>query len=344
MDYYNGDNTLQLKDKRGKQPQLYLITSTRGTGKTTYFGRKMLHGFLDEGKQWIQLIRFKNELMNFTANYFDDVIANSPELEGTQIKIQMIGKQVYSEILVNGKVGGFVIPLNSSEQIRKISHVFSNTQAIVFEEFQVESGMYCPNELIKFHSITTSVGRGRGQMYRYLPIYMLSNPVSVINPYFIELDIADKITNKTKYYIGDGFIVENFWSEDIHKAAEESGINRAFANSKYTQYLTNGKYLNDNDSFIGSMQGQSHYLATIAYDGKQYALRYFKKQDVVYCDRKVDKTFKNVISFTTTDHTSSTIMQRNNNLFKLQIRSYFDNGQMCFADQECKRAVIKYIS
>lgn len=344
MKYYDGEETLKLKDKEGKKPQLYLITSTRGTGKTTYFGHKVLKDYIETGAQWIQLVRYKNELVNFNEHYYDDVIANYPELNNPEIKVTIIGSHIYSEIRVNGELAGFVVPINSSEQIRKISHIFSQVQSFIFEEFQMESGQYCPKEITKFHSIVTSICRGRGQMYRYVPIYMLSNPVSVINPYFVELDIADKITNKTKYYIGNGFIVENFWSEDIHNAAVESGINRAFANSQYTEYLTNGKYLNDNDSFIGTMSGPSKYLATIVYEGKQYALRHFKKDDIVYCDKRIDKTFKNIISFTTKDHNQLTMLERTLSLFKLQIRSYFDNGQMCFADQECKRAVVKYVS
>lgn len=56
----------------------------------------------------------------------------------------------------------------------------------MFDEFQSENNDYCPNEVQKFISVHTSVARGQGKQLRYVPVYMLSNPVTLLNPYYIE--------------------------------------------------------------------------------------------------------------------------------------------------------------
>ena len=55
---------------------------------------------------------------------------------------------------------------------------------MIFDEFQSETNHYCTDEIRKFISVHTSVARGQGKQSRYVPVFMLSNPVSIINPYF----------------------------------------------------------------------------------------------------------------------------------------------------------------
>ena len=40
------------------------------------------------------------------------------------------------------------------------------------------------DEIRKFLSIHTSIARGKGEQVRHVPVYMLGNQVSIINPYY----------------------------------------------------------------------------------------------------------------------------------------------------------------
>ena len=68
-----------------------------------------------------------------------------------------------------------------------------DVDVILFDEFQSESDNYCPNEVEKFISIHTSIARGQGKMTRYVPVFMISNPVSLINPYYSALHISHRL-------------------------------------------------------------------------------------------------------------------------------------------------------
>ena len=57
------------------------------------------------------------------------------------------------------------------------------SKTMIFDEFQSETNKYCADEIKKFLSIHTSVARGKGEQRRYVPVYMLSNQVSLILDY-----------------------------------------------------------------------------------------------------------------------------------------------------------------
>ena len=120
---------------------------------------------------------------------------------------------------------------------------------MIFDEFQSESNTYIPNEIQKFISIHTSIARGQGKQYRYVPVYMLSNTVSILNPYYVELGITKRIKSDTKFLRGEGFVVEQGYVDSAAKAQMEGAFNRAFSTNKYVEYSTQNVYLNDNTAY-----------------------------------------------------------------------------------------------
>ena len=55
-EYYDGTKILSMLDINGNKPELYLITSNRSGGKTTYFGRLCVNRFKKKGEKiWFNL-------------------------------------------------------------------------------------------------------------------------------------------------------------------------------------------------------------------------------------------------------------------------------------------------
>ena len=110
------------------------------------------------------------------------------------------------------------------------------------------------------------------------------------------------------------------------------------------QYASESVYLNDNIAFIEKPVGNSRYLATIQFEGKDYAIREYQDAGVIYCDDHDDETFKYKIAVTTDDHNVNYVMLKNNDLFISNMRYYFERGCFRFKNLLCKRAVMKLIS
>ena len=213
-----------------------------------------------------------------------------------------------------------------------------------FDEFQSETNHYCSDEIKKLISVHTSVARGGGEQVRYVPIYMCANPVSILNPYYVELGISNRLKDDTKFLKGHGFVLEQGFIESASVAQKESGFNRAFANNKYVAYSSECVYLNDNQSFIEKIDGGGRYLATLRYKGVDYALREYADEGIIYCDDHADKTYRERITVTTDDHNVNYVMLRRNDLFLGNMRFYFERGCFRFKNLQCKEAVLKALA
>lgn len=340
--YYDGTKLLSMKDIDGNTPEIYICTTNRTGGKTTFFGRLCVNRFNKFGEKFGLIYRYNYELDDCADKFYKDI--SNLFFQGTTMTSKRRANGIFHELFIDNKSCGYAISLNSADQIKKYSHLFNDIQRLIFDEFQSETNHYCTDEIKKLLSVHTSIARGNGEQYRVVPVYMLSNPVSLINPYYIEMGISNRLTNETKFLKGSGFVLEQGFIESASQAQQESGFNKAFSNNKYVAYSTQSIYLNDNKSFIEKISGDSRYIATIKFRGIEYAIREFASQGIIYCDDKADTSYPNKISVTTEDHCINYVMLKKHDLFISQLRYYFEKGCFRFKDLKCKEAILSALS
>ena len=342
MAYYDGTKLLSMLDLNGKTPEIYICTTNRTGGKTTYFNRLAVNRFKNKGSKFALLYRFNYELDDVVEKFYKDI--NKLFFPDDVMTARNGAKGKYKELFLNDKSCGYALALNDADQIKKYSHLFSDVDLMIFDEFQSETNHYCPDETSKLFSIHTSVARGQGEQYRYVPVIMISNPVSLINPYYTELGISERLNSDTKFLKGDGFVMEQGYVESASEAQKQSGFFRAFRKNSYADYSAECVYLNDNQAFIEKPEGSGRYMATLKYDGGTFGIREYAEKGVIYCDDKADLTFPVKISVTTDDHAINYVMLKRNDLFLSTLRYYFEQGCFRFKDLKCKQAVLKALS
>lgn len=352
MSYYDGTRLLSTKDINGKTPEIYITTTNRTGGKTVYFSRLVVNRFLKKGNKFALLYRFNYELDDVADKFFKDI--GSLFFPGWYMRSDKKAKGIYHELYLcdyneveekgSGKHCGYAIALNAADQIKKYSHLFSDVDCIIFDEFQSETNHYCNDEIKKFISIHTSIARGKGKAVRYVPVYMLSNAVSLINPYYTELGISERLNDEVKFLRGDGFVLEQGYIQSSAEAQKTSGFNRAFANNEYVQYASENVYLNDSQTFIETPVGKNRYLATLRYKGHDYGIREYPDLGIILCSSVADSTYPNKISVTTEDMNVNYVMLNSNRMFIDNMRYYFEKGCFRFSNLKCKEALMKAIS
>lgn len=340
--YYDGTKLLSMKDINGLTPEIFISETNRSGGKTTFFNRLCVNAWKKGNGKFMLIYRFNYELDDVADKFYKDI--RELFFQGTEMTSKRRANGIYHELFIDDKSCGYAVSLNSADQIKKNSHLFSDTERMLFDEFQSETNHYCSDEVSKLLSIHTSVARGKNKQVRYVPLYMLGNPVSMLNPYYIEMDISVRLRDDTKFLRGDGFVLERGFIESASQAQQESGFNRAFKRNKYVGYASQNVYLNDNKSFVEKPQGNSHYLATLKYNGTEFGIREFTEQGIIYCDDKADKSFKVKVTVTTEDHQLNYVMLKRNDLFLSTMRYYFERGCFRFKDLRCKEAVLKALS
>ena len=347
--FYDGTKLLSMLDINGNKPEIYICTTNRTGGKTTYFGRLCVNRFIDSSEKFCLVYRYNYELDGVADKFFKDI--GRLFFQGYNMSSERRANGIYHELFLEKKGNenykkscGYAITLNSADQIKKYSHLFSDVVRMIFDEFQSETNHYCSDEIKKLISVHTSIARGNGKQIRYVPIYMLSNPVSIINPYYVELGISNRLRANTKFLKGDGYVLEQGFVESASKAQKESGFNRAFSKNKYIQYAAESVYLNDNKAFIEKPAGLSGYLCTLKYNGANFAIREFPECGLVYCDDRPDMSFSLKIAVTTDDHEINYVMLKKSEFFISTLRYYFERGCFRFKDLRCKEAVLSALS
>ncbi|MBR2500094.1 MAG: phage DNA encapsidation protein [Clostridia bacterium] len=341
-EFYDGTKLLSMKDINGNTPEIYMCTSNRSAGKTTYFSRYCVKKFL-EGKGKFGLIyRFNYELDDCADKFFKDI--GSLFFKGMVMESKRRASGIFHELFLDGKSCGYAVSLNSCDQLKKYSHLFSDIERIIFDEFQSENNHYCSEEVRKFISLHTTIARGQGQHVRYVPVFMLSNPVSIINPYYVEMHISERLRDDTKFLRGNGFVLEQGFVKSASDSILSSGFNSAFGDNKYVSYSAECIYLNDSQAFIDNPSGYSRYIGTLKYGGKDYGIREYPELGIIYCDDRADSTFKFKITVTTDDHSVNYVMLKNNDLFLSNLRYFFEKGCFRFKDLKCKEVLLKALS
>lgn len=340
--YYDGTKLLSMLDIKGRKPEIYMCTTNRTGGKTTYFARLLVNRFLDRNEKFCLIYRYNYELDDCAQKFFKDI--NGLFFKGKTMTSKRKASGIFHELYLDDKSCGYAVSLNSADQLKKYSHLFSDVARMFFDEFQSETNHYCSDEIKKLLSIHTSVARGQGEQIRYVPVYMCANPVSIINPYYVEMGISERLNDSTKFLKGDGFVLEQGFVKSASEAQKESGFNRAFSKNSYVAYSSQCVYLNDSVAFIEKPVGASRYLATLRYKGCDYAIREFAESGILYCDNRPDTSFKFKLTVTTDDHQINYVMLKRNDLFIANLRFFFERGCFRFKDLRCKEAVLKALS
>lgn len=337
--YYDGKNLLNKLDINGNKPEIYISTGNRTAGKTTFFNRYAVNRFIKHGEKFIVLNRFNYETKGTAEKFFSDIkYLFFPDYDMTE---KPFFNNIFTKLYLNDRECGYSLSLNDADKIKKYSHLFADAQRFIFDEFQPETNNYVQDEIKKFQSIHMSIARGRSQLVRYVPVIMISNFVTLLNPYYTAFGIADRIRNTSKFLRGDGFVLEQTLNLNASKAQQESAFNRAFKNNDYLKYATEISYLNDNTAFIEKPDGVPSYICTIKSDSKNYGVLNY--DGLIYVTDKADLTHPIKISLTVNDHNVGYVLAGQHMSLVLILRNAFQKGAFRFKNLECKNVAINLL-
>lgn len=345
--FYNGSKLLNTLDRNGDKPELFLSISNRGAGKTYYFAEYLMENFIKPGREFGLECRWQRELGSMAEGIFKAFLSDHyPECS---IEEKIMQRSVYSIIYLCKKEGektkrtkiGYVLPINGADNIKKVSSVFSKVDVLFMDEFQAE--MYCPNEVEKFISIHFSVARGNSEGVRYVPVIMASNSLSIVNPYFVALGLSTRIQSNTKFYKGEGFVLERFVNEDVANKQKESPFNRAFSHNKQTKSNIDNSWLNDSWSCVEKPEGRGEYMFTLVDDSKKYGVRVYNNPtgQFLYVNRIVDGTCKEIYNISENGMVNIPLIKASPNL--LMMRALWLRGRVLFSDIEVKDIMLKFL-
>lgn len=345
--FYNPNKLLNMKDLNGKKPAIYIADGNRSSGKTTAFNKMVLDDFIENGNKFCVMYRCKYEL-NDSANKFFDTIKRLFYPDYTMTS-KAGSEGLYQYLYLQKGDGepvncGYAVAINLADKLKKVGNVLNDTETIIFDEFQLENGGYCSNEIRKFQSLYYTIARGNGKQSRYVRVIMIGNSTSIMNPYYVTFGVTDRLRNDTKFLRGNGWVLEHNFNEDASKAISESAFADAFSNSNYVSYATKNEYLRDSNTFIEQPTGKGVYLFTLKYSDHEYGVLEYRDSGFIYVSDKADSSFKKKIAIDLSDHSTNYVLLSHYDSYISQLRFLFDHGSVRFKNIKCKSVFLKLIN
>ncbi len=346
MGYYNGRELLEQKDINGKNPSIFVSTTNRSAGKTTYFIDMMAEKAVEDNKEFVLFFRSKDELPACSL-----IVESVTEMTGRKYEIKAgkkIGDNMVHTIYINGELKGYGIYLGHYVKLKKYSPLFSRVEYTLMDEYQPEDGKFLKNEVTAYMSLIYSISRGNGKQFRYVKNILAGNLITLMNPYLIKSKLYKHIyirENETNYFKTKGWVAEVGYNKDASQALKDSSFADAFENEGYIKNNLEASYLFDASRFIGKIKSRKQrYIVTLRYNGCDYGVRADESSGNIYISSKHDPNCKTVIIFKESEHTENTIHFEFCTEIIMHLTDCYYNARMYFDSLETKNTMFEILS
>lgn len=310
--------------------------SERGLGKTFAGKKKMIEDFTKKGKQSIYVRRTATEMDSVKDTLFSDIAKHYPNLE-----ITVKGYQGF----INGECFCYFVPLSTSSKLKSAS--FPDVEFMFFDEYIITKNgrnNYLKNEMVLLLDLVETVFRLRRPR-----VYMCSNAVSFVNPFFSFFGIEPKPEDN---FISakDGLVVVELAKDyNFKDEKKKTDFAKLLEGTDYSKYAIDNETLEDTSDFIISNkpEGFNYFRGAFRIGHKIIGCWSEGALDTgVYFDEKYDKQSKwkyTVYSNQNFIGWKNIKIDRNHWNMKY-IKDCFLDGRAYYKNQEIKKMFYEEIS
>jgi len=233
------------------------VVGARGVGKTYGAKRKAIRDYLNKGDQFIYLRRYNTELKSVKNTFMADIVHEFPEQvfrsQGDELQTREVGSDATWQTMC------YFVPLSKAQQKKSVS--YAKVKTIIFDEFIIDRGVihYMSNEAKIFNDFYSTVDRYKDKT----KVIFLANSVSIMNPYFIDWDIAPKLADEW-LILHKGFIACHFPTSDAFVGeVYATKFGQFIQNSEYADYAVGSEFSDNNATLIKPKSSDARYNCTI---------------------------------------------------------------------------------
>lgn len=249
------------------------IVGARGVGKTYGSVTKSIRRALRKGEEFIYLRRYDEDIKAAKLTFFDEFGEEFPEWdfrvngrvgEASPVSAREDKKRHWTRVC-------YFIALSKTQAIKSVS--YSRVTTIIYDEFIADEGVqYLRSEARTFVNFYYTVARRRTNV----KCYLLSNSVSIANPYFVLWKIrVPKDTEIVRYF--DNFVAVHFpESKDFVGETAKTRFGRFLLASdpEYAAYAMHNQFADNHEELIAAKDPTALYRLTLFTESGIIALWY----------------------------------------------------------------------
>ena len=325
------------------------IIGERGVGKSYGAKEFVADRFINKGKQFVYLRRYKTELKEAMMKkghpiFFEQIVYNE---DGTKNKKYENHKLTNKNdtMYIDDKLCGFAMPLSIANILK--SSTYNNVDTIIFDEFIIDKGCYhyLQNEVEQLLDVIETVGR-----LRDIRIIFLGNAISITNPYFtyfnLSLPYNSDIVVSKKDNKGNPLIIVNYIKNlKYREVKKQSRFGQLIDGTEYGKYAIDNEFLRDSKSFIRKKSKTSKFYFILVINGKHYGVWCDYKDGLMFISNDYDPNCPVIFSINPDDHNENTLLIRcRTSPFFKSIIEHYRLARLCFENQQIKNNVMQYLT
>ena len=336
----------------------------RRAGKSVGVGLFALADFLLYGYQTVLIRRYKDDFKKKKAmenfwqkswpylHEFPDIVKGDVKLQ-EMYPLEMVEafdwtghKLEFKENIayIDEKPFSFPCALNKYNDFKNEN--FSNVHKLIYDEFVTEDGSRLPNEVFALYNVVDTAARGRADALVTTSVIFISNSITNVNDFYVELGIDRELRTDTKrlYRPERGYVLEKVMNNAAADEMKNSPFAKAMQGLVGQQYLgyAQSNEVKDDEGFVQHLEGEMRYIVNFKYDDVIYALKYHTDFGFYYLtDEGIDKG-RETIALQREDHSLDTVLITNVLRQKLGlVKSYYGMGYMRFNSMRSKRIFLE---
>ena len=306
-----------------------MVVGVRGHGKTYHYTDKCIKiGLEQKDISFVVLVRYKEDIKEIKDGWWSIVEHLYPDYQFYSKRNIIYAKST----LETFPIGEFVA---LREYMRVKRKPRPKVRIIFFDEFLNEENDYLKNEIKAYLSICDSIIRNRSNVRCYL----VSNHISVINPYFNYFGI---------YQLGKRFtrgqhdsILEFTDSEQFVEYRKTTKFGSSIADTEYGEFALAGKMMLDDMSNVSKVpDGETHHQFNLILEGKP--LEVCMVSNLMYIRKNRDSTAIAYTPYVDDAVLGAVFCTKNLNHFDF-IVSKFMSDEIMYETLEIKNTIINFV-
>lgn len=316
------------------QRNFNFINGPRSIGKTYTTQKYILKKCMEEGKQFVYIVRTKAELEGAAMERaFEKVTENEfPEVEFKYTTEEMCFVDENGAVVLIG----FCLALSQYAKIKIRS--FPRVYFWLMDEYMLESNSTARyvngwNEPDVTLSIYHTIDREEDRV----KCFFLGNNTSFYNPYHLHPAFHIPEVRPGEIWTSENVLFQ--WavpSDELTEEKKNCKFLRMIDSTNYERYSVAGEYIEDNNTFIKDRPRNTRFLFILEFQSDCYGVWLENKTGIAYIDSKIDPSCKFRYTISLTDHNENTIMGKSSPLLKWLVKQ-FKNGAVRFTTPTIKK-------
>lgn len=310
VDYYDWNDTL------ARDADITMVIGARGIGKTYGIRLQFIRDYIRKKWRFVELVRYKNELQDFTSTYFQKIDENE-EFDGYMFKTTSrhayIAKRPENGDKPEWEMFGYFGSLSQAQSMKKWT--FANVRRIYLDEAVIDKRIdrfhgYLRNEYSTLASIVDSVARERkGQKSVKPSVILCGNACDLMNPYFIAAGIYEPPKEGYTWY-RDKTMLVHYVKDKVYgsEKRKDTVAGRMLIGTVDDSIANDNEFVRQTMDFVEPKSKTAKFYFGISYMKQQYGVWIDRTQGYYYVTSKIPNNANPIFALTTEDNRVNYIM------------------------------------